>query len=545
MKDARWLAIYLPRLKTDRLIRAGRGPSDDRPLAVYSKDKGALQLKGVDLRASKLGLTLAMSLADARAIQPKLEAIEEEPEEDARALDNIAAWCERFTPIVVLDPPEGLFLDITGCAHLFGGEDKLRAEIVTRLHAQGFGARAAIAPTPGCAWAFARYSSSPPREGSGQGLESNSTPTNKAPRPQTSALHPAPYPLPSRGGGLADTLASLPVEALRLDPAAAALLRRLGLKTIGDIAHAPRSAFTARAGENAMLRLDQALGRAQEALSPRRPPPPVFALRRFLEPIFTADAVLHVAEDLCGDAVKKLDVRGAGVLRAELVLFGVDGRDRVIGVNVSKPLREVKPLMRLFREKLNIVGENLNAQFGFEAARLDVVRLAEFDERTRALGSTGEASANAEQISGIVDVLSSRLGAKRVVRPQVHDEHMPERAAGWRSALAKIDQEQSVRPPADGVQRRPVRLFSPGQLIEVMASVPDGPPIKFRWRRVMREVVRAEGPERISGDWQKREKTRDYYRLEDKQGRRYWIYREGVYGESENPPLWYLHGLFA
>ncbi len=498
------------------MIRSGRGPSDDRPLAVYSKESGAYQLKGIDARASALGLTLAMSLADARAMQPKLEAVEAEPEEDARALDNIAAWCERFTPIVVVDPPEGLFLDISGCAHLFGGEEKLRAEIVTRLQAQGFGARAAIAPTPGSAWAFARYRT----------------------------LSPSP-----RGrGGEEDwqaELAALPVEALRLDPNAAALLRRLGLKTIAQILHAPRSSFTARAGENAMLRLDQALGRTREALTPRRPAPPVFALRRFLEPIFTADAVLQVAQDLCGDAIEKLDVRGAGVLRAELVLFGVDGRDRVIGVNVSKPLREVKPLMRLFREKLNIVGENLDAQFGFEAARLDVVRLAALNERSRQLVSGEAAAANADAISAVVDVLSSRLGAKRVVRPQLHDEHAPERAAGWRAALAENKASKLVEPPADGVQRRPVRLFSPGQQIEVMASVPDGPPIRFRWRRVMREVVRAEGPERISGDWQRRERTRDYYRVEDKQGRRYWLYREGFYGETETQPRWYVHGLFA
>lgn len=465
-----------------------------------------------------------MSLADARAIQPKLEAVEAEPEEDARALDNIAAWCERFTPIVVLDPPEGLFLDITGCAHLFGGEEKLRTEIVTRLHAQGFGSRAAIAPTPGAAWAFARYAKM-----------CRSTPTLRDSL-ETSLAAPADWQA---------KLASLPVEALRLDPEAAALLRRLGLKAVGQILNAPRSAFTARAGERAMLRLDQALGRAQEALTPRRPAPPVFALRRFLEPIFTAETVLQVAQDLCGDAIEKLDVRGAGVLRAELVLFGVDGRDRVIGVNVSKPLREVKPLMRLFREKLNIVGENLNAEFGFEAARLDVVRLAELNERSRALVSIEGASASAEQISSIVDVLSSRLGPKRVVCPQLHDEHAPERAAGWRSALREHDAPKLLKPPADGVQRRPVRLFSPGQPIEVMASVPDGPPIRFRWRRVMRDVVRAEGPERISGDWQKREMTRDYYRVEDKQGRRYWLYREGLYGESDAVPRWYVHGLFA
>lgn len=465
-----------------------------------------------------------MSLADARAIQPKLEAVEADPEEDARVLDSIAAWCERFTPIVVLDPPEGLFLDITGCAHLFGGEENLRAQIVTRLHAQGFGARAAIAPTPGAAWAFARYAKQTrtSRRTLGQSLEASLASPDWR-----------------------EELAALPVEALRLDPAASALLRRLGLKAIGQIAGAPRSSFTARAGERAMLRLDQALGRAQEALTPRRPAPPVFALRRFLEPIFTADAVLQVTQDLCGDLIEKLDVRGAGVLRAELVLFGVDGRDRIVGVNVSKPLREVKPLMRLFREKLGIVGENLDAQFGFEAARLDVVRIAPIEGKTKTLVAVEQVAASSEQISGIVDILSSRLGAKRVARAQLQSEHSPERAGGWRSALRPIAADEiTARPPADGVQRRPVRLFAPAQKVEVTAGVPDGPPVQFRWRRVMREIVRAEGPERISGDWLKREKTRDYYRVEDKQGRRYWLYREGLYGETETP-LWYVHGLFA
>lgn len=525
MSGARWLAIYLPRIRTDRLIRAGRGPCDDRPLAIYAKEGGAYQLTGVDARGSALGLHLAMSLADARAMQPKLEAVEAEPEEDARTLDNIAAWCERFTPIVVVDPPEGLFLDITGCAHLFGGEEKLRELIVTRLAAQGFGARAAIGPTPGAAWAFARYHQKRTitlRDALRASLASNAADEN-----------------------LADELAPLPVEALRLDPEAAALLRRVGLKTIGQLLDAPRSSFTARAGENAMLRLDQALGRTREALTPRRPAPMVFALRRFLEPIFTADAILHVANDLCSDIVEKLDVRGAGVLRAELVLFGVDGRDRIVAVNVSRPLREVAPLMRLFREKLNLVGESLNAEFGFEAARLDVVRLARIDEAARTLADVEETAASPEKINAIVDVLSSRLGPKRVLRPHLHEEHAPERASGWRSALNTGSEAKTLKPPADGVLRRPIRLFAPAQQIEVMASVPDGPPIRFSWRRVMREVVRAEGPERISGNWQRREMTRDYYRVEDKQGRRYWLYREGLYGETNAPPRWFVHGLFA
>jgi protein ImuB len=505
-QNARWLAIYLPRLATDRLKRSGRAPGDDRPLAIYAKQANAYQLTGVDKRASELGLRLAMSLADARAIQPKLEAVEAEPEEDARALDAIAAWCERFTPIVVIDPPEGLFLDITGCAHLFGGEGALRDTIVARLYAQGFAARAAVAPTPGAGWAFARYA-----------------------RRQNPDL---------------EALAALPVEALRLDAQAAALLRRLGMKTIGQLKDAPRSAFTARAGERAMLRLDQAYGRAPEALTPRRPPPPVFALRRFLEPIFTTDAILHVMQDLCGDVVEKLDMRGAGARRLELVLFGVDGRDRVISIGVSHPEREVKALIRLFREKLNVVAENIDAEFGIEAARLDIIQLAPIGETVRELVVTEEGRATPEQIGGIADILSVRLGAKRVLRPQVHELHAPERASGWRSALNEIRETQQAKPPADGVQRRPIRLFSPAQPIEALATVPDGPPIRFRWRRVLREVARAEGPERISGDWTEGAATRDYYRIEDREGRRYWLYREGLYGEDVTP-RWFMHGFFA
>lgn len=506
MNEARWLAVFLPRLSTDRLIRSGRAP-EGRPLAVYAKDANAFLLTGVDARASELGLRLAMSLADARAIRPDLAALEAEPEEDARALDAVAAWCERFTPIVVLDAPDGLFLDISGCAHLFGGEDALKRQIVTRLHAQGFGSRAAIAPTPGAAWALARY---------GRNIE---------------------------GDDLLALLSPLPIQALRLEESAAELLQRLGLKTIGQLVNAPRLPFTARAGEVAMLRLDQALGRAPEALSPRRPPPPVFALRRFLEPLFTLEAVEEAARVLCGDVVRRLDRNGAGARRADLHLFGVDGRDRVIEIGVSRPERNAAALMRLFKEKLARAAENLNMEFGLEAARLDVVQMQRLDAQARTLVAIKESAASAEKISALADVLSARLGPKRVLRPKLHDTHQPDRAGGWRSALSS-PVNGSAKPPRDGVQRRPLTMFSRPQPIEAIATVPDGPPIRFRWRQVLREVARAEGPERISGDWLGGAPTRDYYRVEDREGRRYWLYREGLFGE-EPAPRWFVHGLFA
>jgi len=451
-----------------------------------------------------------MSLADARAIHPNLAAIEADPDEDARILDNIAAWCERFTPVVVLDGPDGLFLDITGCAHLFGGERALRDQIVERLHAQGFSARAALAPTPGAAWALARYST--------RSIASDN---------------------------IAETLAPLPVEALRLEKTASALLHRVGLKSIGLLIDKPRAPFAARLGEQAMLRLDQALGRANEALTPRRPAPPVFALRRFLEPLFNIESILEATKTLCEDAGEKLDLRGSGARRAALHLFGVDGRDRVIEIGVSRPERDVKALLRLFKEKLNRAAENLNAEFGIEAARLDIDQLERFENAPRTLVTVEEAAANAEKISAIVDVMSARLGPQRVLRPKLVDTHAPERAAGWRLALKHNKTEPKAKPPRDGVMRRPLTLFARPQSIDAIATVPDGPPIRFRWRRVLREVARAEGPERISGDWLGDEPTRDYYRVEDKDGRRYWLYREGLYGESQAAPRWFVHGLFA
>jgi protein ImuB len=294
-----------------------------------------------------------------------------------------------------------------------------------------------------------------------------------------------------------------------------------------------------------MLRLDQALGRASEALTPRRPAAPVFALRRFLEPLFNVESILEATKTLCEDAVAKLELRGAGVRRAALHLFGVDGRDRIIEIGVSRPEREVKALLRLFKEKLDRAAENLNAEFGIEAARLDIDQLERFEDAPRTLVTVEEAAASAEKMSAIVDVLSARLGPQRVLRPKLVDTHAPERAAGWRVALKEKQPGLSTKPPHDGVMRRPLTLFARPQGIDAIATVPDGPPIRFRWRRVLREVVRAEGPERISGDWMESERTRDYYRVEDKDGRRYWLYREGLYGEDDEAPRWFVHGLFA
>jgi protein ImuB len=502
------MALFFPRLPTDRLMRSGVALPDGRPLVVYAKIKNAFTLTAVDKRATVAGLKIRMSLADARAIRPDLVAYEVDEAADAKLLDAVAAWCERFTPIVVPDPPQGLLLDITGCTHLFGGEAKLLEEVELRLTAQGFVTRAAIAPTPGAAWAFAR--------------------TGKA------RLLDA--------GGLKEALSVLPVGALRLRPEATALLKRLGLKNIGQIMDSPRQPFAARAGQHALLRLDQALGETPEALTPRRKPPPLYVLRCLVEPILTMEAILIVAEVLCTDLCTQLEEMGAGVQFMRLSLFGVDNKTRTIQLGLSRPERDLKIMLRLLRERLSVSPEALDAEFGFDAMRLDAVEIASIILRPIDLAPVAGRDKEAE--ARLVDRLSARLGAARIGRPELRLVHAPERANDW--APANTIAVEPPKLPEDGVVRRPLRLFACAQPVEALASVPDGPPMRFRWRRILHEVKRAEGPERITPDWLRAPtgRTRDYYRVEDREGRRFWLYREGFHGE-EPAPRWYLHGVFV
>ncbi len=494
---ARWMALYFPFLPTDRLKRLGAAPGD-APLALYAKTGNAFTLTAVNERAIAKGLHPGMALADSQAIFPGLVVREAEPEKDAQLLDRIAAWADRFTPFVAVDQPSGLFLDVTGCAHLFGGDEAMLEAVKAGPAAQGFLVEAAIAPTPGAAFAFARY-----------------------------------------GGGVVDeenlnaAFAKAPIDALRLNAASAALLKRLGLKTVGQVMNAPRAPFAARAGEHAMRRLDQALGRAREALIPRRPAPPVYAIRRLMEPVIAIEALMTVMEALCADLALGLEKRAAGARLLRLAFYGVDGRAREIILGLSRPERTPKVLSRLLKERIDKAAGNFNAAFGFEAARLDAVEIAPIEAPISDLAAA-PATRDPEAEARLIDMIAARLGARAVSKISVRDTHAPQQRDGA---------EIVAPPPHDGVMRRPVTLFPQAQPIEVMASVPDGPPLRFRWRRILRCIVRAEGPERIAPDWLKSPgaPARDYYRIEDDRARRYWVYREGLYGEG---PRWFIHGLF-
>ena len=424
-------------------------------------------------------------------------------------------------------------LDITGCAHLFGGESALIADLVARLHAQGFHARAAIADTPGAASAAARF-----------GTDS------------TVVVPP---------GGSAAMLAPLPLAALRLDHDTVAALDRVGLKRIGQIVGSPRAPLAARFGRTLIAQLDRALGIDEEAIDPRRPAPAMLAERRFAEPIGLMEDIAAVLSSLAATLGRTLETRGLGARLLELSLFRVDGAVARLAVGAGRPMRDAKRVLALFREKFASLGDELDAGFGFDMARLAVLDAAPMDAAQ--IDLTGDAAAEAD-LDGLVDRIGARLGGAAVGRIVARDSHIPERAetldaddpsparrARWDFPDGKANRPGQTGRGGCGHQRglswattiaRPLRLFARPEPVEAVAEVPDGPPARFRWRRALYRVARAEGPERIAAEWWRDDDlTRDYFRVEDDAGHRFWLFREGLYGRETMAPRWYMHGVFA
>ena len=481
----------------------------DAPFALVEKRRGAMRIAALDPRALALGLAPGMALADARARLPGLAAIDHDPQADRRWIERIADHCDRYTPMVAIDPPDAVILDITGCAHLTGGEAAMAADAAARLGRMGMDVRHAFAATPDGALALARFASRP-------------------------------------AGDEDAALRRLPIAALRLDGEATTALRRAGLKTIGDLAARPTAPLSARFGGQASAALDRLLGRADSRITPLRPPPALFFERRFAEPIGHVDAALQVIAELADDAASALEERGAGGRQFDVRLYRSDGAVRDLMVETSLPMRDPAMLLRLFAERIESLADPIDPGFGFDMIRLAVPAfepLAACQLRLEGGAVTREAMA------ALVDRLGTRLGRGRIRRFVSRDTHIPEQSV---LTLPAIDAASPASWPATTPGEpplRPLHLFDPPQRIEVIAEVPDGPPHRFRWRRTLHEVRRFEGPERIAAEWWKRGGkpglTRDYYRVEDARGRRFWIFRHGLYGAEQNDPAWYVHGLFV
>ena len=507
-----------------------------------------MRLTAVSEAAAALGIRRGQSLADARGGVPGLDVHEADPAADQAFLDAIADWSDRYTPLISMDAPDGLFLDISGCTHLFAkpvnkdvggngqdnddGEARLVADLLRHLTRRGISACAAVAATPGAAWAVARFGQD------GQSLIA--------------------------AGAEQQALSALPVAALRLDGEQVALLERLGLKQIGQLAGQPRAPLAARFGLSLIRRLDQALGFEDEPLSPRRPAPELSAERRFAEPLIDQTAVFSTVRSLADGLAGSLERLGSGARHLELALFRVDGVVQRTSVSTSRPSRQAQDLAALFRERLASMGEGGDTGFGYDTdcgfdtgMGLDMIRLSVMEaEQLDAVqvNLSGEADL-AAGLDQLVDRIGARLGTGRVTRLAPVDSHIPERAF-QQMPVVQAGISAAVWTPAaafdPGLPERPLTLFERPEPVEVVAEVPEGPPSKFRWRRVLYQIIRADGPERIAPEWWLDETsgshsmlTRDYYRVEDSQGRRYWLYRDGLYEREASRPGWFLHGLFA
>jgi len=505
---ARILCAWSPNWAIANWRRRNPSECQPSPFGLIETVKAVRRLSAVDKAAAAAGLYPGQKATDAAALVPDLFTAEAEPEADAAALTALVDWSVRFSHAVAAAPPDGLFLDITGVDHLWGGEAELVSDFRARLARNGLFFRCAVADTPGAAWALAHY---------GKDAEIIAPP-----------------------GGQADLLAYLPPAALRLEPEAAAQIERLGLRYLFQIIGLPRAPFARRFGKQTLLRLDQAMGRAEEALTFRRPPNPWFARLAFFEPISVLEDLARVSRDVADKLCARLELESRGAKRFELTFHRLDGKAYPLTIGLSIPGRDPARIAKLFAPKL----ETVDPGFGIEVVTLTAEAVEILSGRQARLDATREAALE-EGLAPLVDRLANRLGEDRVWKSAPVESHVPEQSA---PPGAPLKPSQGWNPETP----RPLRLFRrPEPLDLVLALTPDDPPRQFQWRKQTHRVRHAEGPERIGAEWWRGEidevrtdQVRDYYRVEDQEGARFWVYREGLY-EAGVPAKWFLHGLFG
>jgi protein ImuB len=537
--------LWLPRWPIDRRHLSQRknsgAPAEGIPFATVTDAAGRRLLAAVNPAAASAGLAPGMPLADALSFLPGLATVAADPAEDAAALLRLAEWCSRYSPWTAPDGTDGVRIEITGSAHLWGGESALAADLMARLDRRHIATRIAIADTLGAAWATAHFA-----EGK------------------------SPIILPPEGCRAA--LAPLPVEALRLDPATTQGLRRVGLRRVGDLYAMPRAALTSRFGEIVARCLDQALDDLPEPLSPLGEAPTRRVRLSFAEPISDPADLLRATERLVADLVPRLAGEGTGARLLDLVFHRVDGRVERIRLGTARPSRDPRHLVALFKERLDTVDPGLGiedvilAAFAVEPLPPEQLGLPGHLAGSLPAGPhpnppplAGEGMGGG--IAPLLDRLGNRLGLAALSRLDPRASHIPERAsvrvpAGSAHPRAPVAQAPD-KPP------RPIRLFEPPEPVEAFWLLPDDPPFRFTWRRRRHRVTRADGPERIADEWWRPEGSstgprenlprtrsgggdaiRDYYRVEDEEGRRFWLFRAGLH-VGDHKPRWFVHGVFS
>jgi protein ImuB len=536
-------AIWFP----DWVIECYAQPQNPETGFVVTQPlKGGDYIIAANDAAGACGIGAGQRLVDGLALDPKLQVESFDPLRTEKKLLLAARWAGRYSPWVGLgwrvqqqDHAYGLLLDITGCAHLFGGERALIRDLIDRFARRGICARGSVAGTIGAAWALAHFSQ----------MEITILPN----------------------GQEVDALSALPVEALRIDPKNAELCRRFGLRKISSLLPIARPSLTQRFGEDIVLRMDQAFGMAGENIVPILPPPEFHVHKNLAVPQTDLPSIQQEIDRLTQVLSAQLKRQGRGARRIDLRLMRTDRATLGLAVPMSQPIQNAGHIRRLLEDRLEQVKSGFDAAFGVDEISLTALRTAPvYVEQLGLYQSADRSSRGAtsklhevsektlQAFAGVRDRIINRLGSKSLVRLVPHASHIPEQAVRYIPALSAAEQQaMSGRALAHAVfteHDRPLILFPTPEQVEVIAEIPEGAPRRFRWRKQLHDIVEARGPERIGSAWwqaaygNKTGLTRDYFRLEDSNGYRFWIYRDGLYGQDlprTNLPRWYLHGLFA
>jgi len=516
----RVVSLFLPHWSTDRLRRKSaklqpelRDTEASQSLATAIPDHGRRIVAAVDRAAHALGVRSGMTVTKARSFAPGLRVVDAEPEADFEGLRRLALWAgQRYAPIVAPDPPDGLWLDITGCAALFGTERALVKDLHRRIAGFGLSVQIAVSDTPGCAHAVARHV-------------------------------PAGRPVTIEPGDHRKAICLLPVSALRIAPGDVEGLRKLGFERIEQLIGAPRGPLAKRFGRELHRRLDQALGNIPEPIDPIFPEHLPRSRRGFLEPIATPEALVRVIGDLVDDVVSQLIQIGKGARRLDCYFHRVDGRVQAIRIGTAAPSRDAKHLAKLLSARI----ETIEPGLGIEAMSLTTPLVeAMAAKQGETLGSLRN---EGPDLASLVDALTNRFGEHSLHRTLPATSVMPERSV----ALAP-----PIGVPGDSVWHddlpRPSRMLARPEPIDVVALLPDDAPRLFVWRGRRYRVTQGDGPERLHGEWWREAgvegdlpySVRDYYQVETESGGRYWLFRLGD-GEhaSTGTMRWFVHGAFA
>ena len=550
----RLLSLWLPRFAAER--RAKREGLIAPPLAIAGERRGTQEVVSLTEAAEAAGVVCGMGLSDARAVAPSLLTRSETPEREAAAMAALARWAERWSPFVAVEEAgDGLILDATGCAHLFGGEAAMLEALTAEMARCGYSARAALADTKGAAWALARFAAAGQAPGpiDGDAIAPDAPATRvRTPKRRKWARPEARAATAPREGacviappnGTRAAIAPLPVAALRLPPEAISRLQRLGLRRIEDLLLTPRAGLARRFGVETPLRIDQALGMAPEPISPLRHAAPLAARMTFPEPIGLAADIEAAAERLLTRLAARLANRGLGARRLRLALRLVDGEAQVIDAALARPTREAGAILPLLARRI----AEVDAGFGIDAVRLSVTAaepLAPAAHRghmaARAEATARLAAGGGDGFADLMSRIGGRIGLENIIRPLPADSHIPEK--GWTDAAAAYSAPLEGGWPGGGPSR-PVLMLRP----EPAEVKTDGRrPLALRWRRSERRLAAAFGPERIAPEWWLddpawRSGPRDYWRVEDEEGRRLWLFL--AHG-GEVSGGWFVHGEMA